>query len=86
MKFYNPFKPHIVQDANGNFWVRILEFLWGWKYSSNYGVFFYGRSFADSYRTKEEAEKVLQLCCEEIKEEKDAEKYIKNMEKVKVIK
>ncbi len=25
MKFYNPFKPHIIQDSNGLYWVRRFE-------------------------------------------------------------
>ena len=31
MKFYNPFKPHIVEHANGKFAVRRRCF-WGWEY------------------------------------------------------
>ena len=31
MKFYNPFKPHVVQFANSKFAVRRLSFS-GWEY------------------------------------------------------
>ena len=32
IKFYNPFKPHIVVDAFGVYWVRKYELLNGWQY------------------------------------------------------
>ena len=32
IKFYNPFKPHIVIDGSGVYWVRKYELFWGWKY------------------------------------------------------
>ena len=36
MKFYNPFKPHIVEHANGKFAVRKRCF-WGWEYKDKKG-------------------------------------------------
>jgi len=31
MKFYNPFKPHIVEDGFGKFWIRVLGVI-DWEY------------------------------------------------------
>ena len=28
MKFYNPFKPHIIQDTEGRFFIRYWDALW----------------------------------------------------------
>lgn len=43
MKFYNPFKPHIVQDGFGEYFVRKLSFwmlLPCWKYMTSHGYFY----------------------------------------------
>lgn len=31
MKFYNPFKPHIVLDPDGYYYIRRFRYLW-WQY------------------------------------------------------
>ena len=43
MKFYNPFKPHIVQDGFGVFYVRKLSswmLMPCWSYMSHSGLFY----------------------------------------------
>ena len=48
MKFYNPFKAHIVQDANNKYWVRYLSWA-GWMYIDRNGSDWCGRSWSDEY-------------------------------------
>ena len=55
MKFYNPFKPHVVEDVKETYVVRKLTLL-GWKYlrpDYNWGIFTYW------YYSKQEANQYL---------------------------
>lgn len=67
MKFYNPFKPHIVLSSNGKFAIRELGML-GWVYYDNKSPSIYNWDWFDStsikkwalFTTIEKAETVLQ--------------------------
>lgn len=60
MNFYNPFKPHIVQDANGEYWVRRLT-LQGWTYINSIGRAWYAKGRSDNYCSLESAREEAEL-------------------------
>lgn len=58
MKFYNPFKWHIVKDESNNYWVRSLSILgWRWLDEDNYSWLL--QEGAPSFRTLQEARDML---------------------------
>jgi hypothetical protein len=57
MKFYNPFKPHII-EKRGRFWIRKRVILGGWMYLDDLPMsldWFNMGLIADSFSTHEEA-------------------------------
>ena len=67
MKFYNPFKWHIVKDKNNNYWVRSLSIIgWRWLDEENYSWLL--QEGAPSFRTLQEARDMLKKVKERNKE------------------
>lgn len=51
IKFYNPFKPHIVEDGFGKFWIRALSIV-GWTYyNKDDKKFWFVKGYADCFQT-----------------------------------
>ena len=77
MKFYNPFKPHIVEDGLGSFYVRKLSIsmlIPGWVYMSYRGTF--SPEWIDPwpFTSKEAAERTVRANRSRRDEEKRIEK------------
>jgi len=53
-KFYNPFKPHIVKDGNGEYWVR-KNFWCSWLWLSE-GIWWQMQYNAKSFPTFDDAQ------------------------------
>lgn len=59
MKFYNPFKPHIVENALGEFKIRKFS-TFGWEYLSEFFYWNTGDSlWIEEFRTLEKAKEFL---------------------------
>ena len=77
MKFYNPFKPHIVKDGLDSFYVRNLSIsmlIPGWVYMSYGGGFFPEWIDLLPFTSKEAAEMTVRANRSRRDEEKRTEK------------
>ena len=77
MKFYNPFKPHIVKDGLGSFYVRKLSSLMlipRWVYMSYGGNFYQEWIDPWPFTSKEAAEMTVRANRSRRDEEKRVEK------------
>ena len=77
MKFYNPFKPHIVEDGLGSFYVRKLSsfmLIPRWVYMSYVGNFFPEWIDPWPFTSKEAAEMTVRANRSRRDEEKRVEK------------
>lgn len=77
MKFYNPFKPHIVKDGLDDFYVRKLSIsmlIPSWAYMSYGGKFFSGWIDPRPFLSEEAAEKTVRANRSRRDEEKRTEK------------
>lgn len=85
MKFYNPFKPHIVENQLGEYFIRLYT-MFRWEYYHKpFDSFVTGLMFDELYRfsSKEQAQKhmesyVYRKRCEKLKD--------KRSKKMKVVK
>lgn len=60
MKFYNPFKPHIIQTYRGSYFIRVFKILNGWCYlSHNNGEWFLTEGLAFHTDNLDEAKSKL---------------------------
>lgn len=77
IKFYNPWKPHIVEDGFGRFWIRKTS-PFGWQYYSTKDDYFYViRSFADNYTSLDSAKEVLRRITAVSKRKNKKDKVVK---------
>ncbi len=60
IKFYNPFKPHIVVDAFGIYRVRKYELFFGWEYYDGNGYYFHNKTYANFYFSLDSAKEILE--------------------------
>ena len=82
IKFYNPFKPHIVEDGFGKFWIRILlQFHWAYYYQAH-ANFYYSKSSASQLDTLESAREMLKEVNEAITKYKQKKKALRAKDKV----
>ena len=82
IQFYNPFKPHIVVDAFGIYWVRKYVLFWGWKYYGAYGYFFPNKIWADYRKELAFAQDSLTEAFLYEQKEKERNKKLKTHDKV----
>ena len=82
MKFYNPFKPHIVVDGYGRYRVRKWVFGLGWSYLTDYN-YWAGKDSVNTsvFSTKEGAKLQYEFFLEALVKKKLAEQKSK-IEKV----
>ena len=76
MKFYNPFKPHIVKDGFGYFYVRKLSIsmlIPSWVYMSDVGSFLSEWIDPQPFTSKEAAEMTVRANRSRQDEEKSTE-------------
>lgn len=76
IKFYNPFKPHIVEDGFGKYWIRRLSIL-GWNYyDKDDKKFWFVKAFGDSFGSLYEAMMELQNAKENLKRNKERDRVL----------
>lgn len=68
MKFYNPFKAHIVKNYNGRFYIRKLG-LTGWKRVGDEGLYWHLLSNAQAFFSEEKAKEFMEYLKNRNKEE-----------------
>ena len=81
IKFYNPFKPHIVVDSFGVYWVRKYELFFGWMYYDG-GHYWHNRTYANYSLSLVSAKERLEDAQKYLILEKDRSKKKKTSDKV----
>ena len=82
VKLYNPWKPHIIRDGHGTYFVRVMNYV-SWKYYCRIsGGFYFLRDWVVGYSSLKEAKTELVHAIHALHEKKEYERKSKKKDEV----